>query len=145
MWHHCGKSNTLKLEKIQFRALKFVFNDNSSSYSDLLIKAKLPTLEVARLQNIAMEVFKAVNNLGPKYLSDLFNTKETPYDLRNKNVLTRCHSKTNKGLNSFSNFGVKVWNSLPNQMRVTTDYKTFKKLIKTWSGFKCHCRYCRQN
>ena len=39
VWHFCNKTNTEKLEKLQLRALRIVFNDFNSSYSDLLIKA----------------------------------------------------------------------------------------------------------
>ena len=39
VWHVCGTTNTKKLEKIQYRALKFVYNDYQSSYESLLERA----------------------------------------------------------------------------------------------------------
>ena len=39
IWHFCSKPNTEKLEKINYRALKFVFQDFTSSYEGLLFKA----------------------------------------------------------------------------------------------------------
>ena len=36
VWHLCGKVNTSKMERIQERALRFVFNDLTSSYDILL-------------------------------------------------------------------------------------------------------------
>jgi hypothetical protein len=41
-WHFCGESNTEKLEKIQERALRFIYNDSDSSYENLLEKSQLP-------------------------------------------------------------------------------------------------------
>ena len=75
-----------KLERLQERALRTVFNSRSDSYENLLIQANLPTLYNRRLQDIAILMFKAKNNLLPKYLQDLFNLngeREKRYNLRN--------------------------------------------------------------
>jgi hypothetical protein len=49
-WHFCNKSNTSKLEKIQARALRFIYEDYGSTYDELLEKAKVPSnLEVLLL------------------------------------------------------------------------------------------------
>ena len=39
VWHFCGATNTARLERLQCRALKFVFQDWNSSYEDLLKKS----------------------------------------------------------------------------------------------------------
>ena len=36
-WHFCGEVDTKKIEKIQERALRFIYSDYSSSYESLLI------------------------------------------------------------------------------------------------------------
>ena len=48
VWHFCGATNAKKLERIQCRALRFVFLDFNSDYATLLDRAGLPTLELAR-------------------------------------------------------------------------------------------------
>ena len=35
-WHFCSKANTMKLEKIQERALRFIYEDYNSTYEELL-------------------------------------------------------------------------------------------------------------
>jgi hypothetical protein len=35
-WHFCSKANTIKLEKIQERALRFIYEDYNSTYEELL-------------------------------------------------------------------------------------------------------------
>ena len=40
VWHFCSKSSTDKMEKLQYRALRLVYNDFISSYEDLLKKGK---------------------------------------------------------------------------------------------------------
>jgi hypothetical protein len=48
-------ANTNKIEKIQERALRFIYNDSNSTYENLLIVSKLPTLKVRRLRTMAIE------------------------------------------------------------------------------------------
>ena len=38
-WHFCGEKNTKKIEKIQERALRFIYRDYDSSYESLLLKS----------------------------------------------------------------------------------------------------------
>ena len=70
MWHHCGARNIDKIEKIQFRALRFVFSDYVTPYEALLLRANMPSLEVRRLRVIALEVFKATDDLSPGQLHE---------------------------------------------------------------------------
>ena len=144
VWHLCGVQNTKKIEKIQFRALKFVFSDYTSSYDDLLDRAKMPSLELRRLRTIAIEVYKAYNNLSPGYISELFIRQTSGYNLRSGNaVRLRTNRTTNFGLHSFSHFGGMLWNAIPNEARRNTDLKTFKNFLYTWSGPQCQCSFCR--
>ena len=81
-WHFCGEVNTKKIEKIQERALRFIYSDYSSSYESLLIKSQLPSLKVRRMRTIALESFKILNNLSPAYLNDLLTVKNHSYNFR---------------------------------------------------------------
>jgi hypothetical protein len=54
-WHFCSEANTNKIEKIQERALRFIYSDYNSTYENLLIVSKLPTLKVRRLRTMAIE------------------------------------------------------------------------------------------
>ena len=51
-WHFCKASDTRKVEKIQERALRIVYNSHSETYMNLLDRAKLPSLLNRRLQDI---------------------------------------------------------------------------------------------
>jgi CRISPR/Cas system-associated endoribonuclease Cas2 len=59
------------MEKIQERALKFIYEDQNSTYEELLEKSKLPSLKVRRIRTIAIETFKIINKQRPLYLHDL--------------------------------------------------------------------------
>ena len=45
------------MEKIQERALRFIYDDYVSTYDDLLNKSKLPSLKIRRLRSIILETF----------------------------------------------------------------------------------------
>ena len=61
VWHFCGAVQTARMERIQYRALKFVFSDFDATYEDLPNRAKLPTLQLSRKRRILIEVFKALD------------------------------------------------------------------------------------
>ena len=85
--HFCSKVNTEKLEKLQYRGLKIVYNCYESSYEELLTRANLPTLHLGRLRTTALETYKCINNSAPKYIRDLVNIKQSSYSFRYENTL----------------------------------------------------------
>ena len=133
VWHFCGKTNTQKLERIQYRALKFVYLDFTSDYSELLLRANLPTLELARTRTLLLEIYKAVNNISPPYMRDLFAPRHIPYNLRCSDKLKQPHCRTTKyGLHSFSVQGASLWNKLPDHCK-KLDLQGFKSFLRTWT------------
>ena len=82
VWHYCGEGNTDKLEKLHIRALKFVYQDFTSSYENLLIRADTYSLNVKIIRLIVLEVFKIISGDRPPYLSKLIIRKETQYSCR---------------------------------------------------------------
>ncbi len=88
--------------------------DYESLYDELLLKSKLATLEIQRYRFIATEVYKAVNNLSPIYIQDLFEIKDLVYNLRDpiRTKVPKCSSVT-YGLKSQRFLGNNIWNSLP--------------------------------
>jgi hypothetical protein len=83
-WHNCSENNSLKMEKIQERALRFIYDDYNISYENLLEKSKLPSLKIRRLKTIAVETFKIIHKNSPSYLHDLINIKLQNYNFRSQ-------------------------------------------------------------
>ena len=54
IWHFCSERNTNKIEKLQERALRFIYDDNTSSYDTLLEQSKLPSLKIRRMRTMAL-------------------------------------------------------------------------------------------
>ena len=143
VWHFCSKTNTEKLEKIQYRALKIVFNDYVSNYATLLEKAQMPTLHISRLRCIAAEAYKCIYNLSPEYIRDLVELKQSVYNFRYENTARVPTVKTTAyGKRSFRFEAARVWNSLPNEMRTANSFSDFRRLVRTWTGPRCGCAIC---
>ena len=143
VWMFTSKSSLLKLETIQKRALRFVLDDYASDYHDLLKKADVPGMKIMALRCLAIEVYKCINGLNPKYLNDLFIVKKCKYNLRDDSVINRNKVQTtNYGLKSFKDYGAKIWNVLPDCCKGAVSLDEFKVLIKSWNGPKCSCSVC---
>ena len=84
VWNFCKASDSRKIERLQERALRAVFNSKSENYEQLLIPAKLPTLYNRRLQDIVILMYKVKNGLlASSSVSELFQIKHSGYSLRN--------------------------------------------------------------
>ena len=132
IWHFCSEANTKKMEKIQERALKFIYNENHSTYEELLAKSKLPSLKIRRIRTIAIETFKIINKETPQYLHDLVTLENNKYNLRYSNTAHIPTVKTTRyGLNSFRYCASETWNELPDHFRKETSFNQFKSLINS--------------
>lgn len=143
-WHFCSEQNTKKLEKIQERALRFIYDDFTSNYSELLTKSSLPTLKLRRMKSMALETFKILNKESPLYLQDLIKTKSTFYSFRYKNTTVIPQVRTTTyGLNSFRFSAAKLWNSLPEHFREISSFNQFSSVLSSWHGDVCKCAACK--
>ena len=132
-WIFCGKRNSKKLEKLQERALRLVYNDYTNSYSELLSKANMFSLSMYRLRFLAIEVYKCVNNLNPHFMNEMFATRPVTYNLRDNNLLHQPTFKTfSFGYKSFKYYGAKLWNSLPSDLKQCDSLYRFKSSLNKW-------------
>ena len=130
-WHFCNEKNSRKLEKIQERALRFVYDDFNPTYVNLLAKANIPSLHIRRLKTMAIETFKILNNMSPSVLSDLIYLREnSTYNFRYNNILQVPQVRTsNFGKKSFRYAAAVLWNSFPDEFRRANNFGQFKSLL----------------
>ena len=86
---------------------------------------------------MACEVFKIVNKLSPEYvyIQDMISVKTSTYNFRGerKADIPRVNT-TRYGLRSFRSEAPRIWNSLPNNLRVAESYRQFRGLLRRWDG-----------
>ena len=84
-----------KLEKVNERALRFVFNEKQRPYSELLNKIGLPSLENQHLTKIVCTVFNVINNEhATKSIKELIGFRNSKYNLRGSDILKRPKAST---------------------------------------------------
>ena len=132
-WIFCGHKNSNKLERLQERALRFVFSDSKSSYKDLLLRGNFLSLSALRLKFMAIEVYKSANDLNPLYLNELFEVNDTGYSLRDSHRFKQNKFETKTfGYRSFRYYGSKLWNSIPTEIKSAKSLYIFKSKITEW-------------
>ena len=143
VWFHCGKRNADKIEKLNESILRFVFNDFNSSYEKLLQEINQPSLRARRINDMLILVFLALNDAAPSYISRLFTERQTNIGLRGKRrlVIPRVNT-TNYGLHSFRYHASKLWNLLPDNVRVSTSLAAFKNALRTVHLQNECCSFC---
>ena len=89
---------------------------------------------------VLLLVYKALAGNSPSYLTNLINYNcisgsRTP-------SLSTTQVKTSIGKRAFEHFAPILWNSIPNEIKLSKDISSFKKVLKTFlfrnSYFDCH-------
>ena len=70
MFH--GRQINDTIYKLHVIALRIVYNDTVTSFENLLIKDKSFTIHHQNIQSLAIELYKAINNLPGGNLSKFF-------------------------------------------------------------------------
>ena len=143
MFHSRTLNN--KINRLRERCLRIIYNDNTSSFTDLLEIDNSVSVHHRNIQVLVTELFKFVNSLSLKLVSDCFKPIDmTVYNSRNRSTL---YSRTIRivlySTESFSHLGPKIWGPLPSDMKKLSPLPAFKKAIKQWRPHACPYRLCR--
>ena len=72
VWYFTTAKQLQKIERIQERALRFITDDYTSTYEELLINTGMASMQVRQMQNLCIEIYKTLSNLNPEYMQELF-------------------------------------------------------------------------
>ena len=143
VWNHCGKKNADKLEKINERCLRFVFNDFHSTYDELFDYINQPCLQDRIIHDMLTLIYRALNGNTPVYIKNLLNERDTSYNLRGQHLLNVPRvNTTNYGLHSFRYSACKLWSSLPNSFRTAPTTNAFKLAVNQIKFNSDCCSFC---
>ena len=81
---------------------------------------------------ILLLVYKALNGLDPKYISDLLLNYEPSRSLRSSGQLSVPRVRTKHSKAAFSYYAPNIWNKLPETWRSAATLTTFKSRLKTY-------------
>ena len=70
-WIFHGRETNYKINRLQEQALRLIYKDHISRFEELLSKDGTFTIHEQNIQNLAIEMFKALNDLSTLWSSDL--------------------------------------------------------------------------
>ena len=140
---HSRKLNS-RINKLHERALRMMYQDYVSSFTELLEKDKSTNIHNRNIQLLATELFKVKNGLSPAFMNDIFvENAQHYYDLRKKTELKRNKVKT--VYNGTENFlGPRICEIVPDYIKKSSSFEEFKLKIKLWNPENCPCRLCKR-
>ena len=136
-----------KLEKLQERAFKAVFNKKINVTCEELINlAKVNTLLNQRLQDIAILMFRVKHDLCPEYIQVLFHENYGSCNLRYSDLMIRRYNSVKCGKHSQRYAGSFLWSKLMNDIKNAISLSAFKNKIRktnleTFAGDD-NCKNC---
>ena len=78
----CNQSCNNRTNHLHKRALTIVYNDNVSSFEDLLYRDQSVSIHHRNIRLLAIELYKTRNNTSSHIINELFEQRNIPYNLR---------------------------------------------------------------
>ena len=130
------KKEIQKLQRVQNAAARFVVKCGKyEAISSTLKQLHWLPVEYRIKYKLICIVHHCVYGDAPQYLKDLLSDYTPSRQLRSSSDKLLCvptvNSMSTFGSRSFSVAGPKLWNAIPNKIRHTSSFESFKKQLKT--------------
>ena len=132
VWNFCWASDNRKLERIQERALRVIYNRKSGTYNELLKLARLPTLRNRRLQDIAtLMYYSKEQSVSSVHIKELFRKNNiNSYSLRNSDFVIPRFNTVTYSKHSLWYLGPVLWSKLDEIIKNSESLNTLKTKIR---------------
>ena len=136
-WGTTSCANIERLSKLQKRAARIILKADFFTPSKLMFET-LGWLSVPKrlLYNKAILTYKALNNMTPAYITNLLTpiSKTHSLSLRSSENGVLCIPRSRSALydRSFSHSASKLWNSLPQNIRIINSFRSFKTDLRNY-------------
>ena len=110
VWMFSSAKSLNKVESLQKRALRFLYEDYASPYEELLQKAGEENMKVNILRSFCIEIYKSINNINPTYMNEMFKLRKTRRVVRSNyklNLDVVTINQVSFGDKSFRYYGLK--------------------------------------
>ena len=148
VWMFSSTQSLDKIENLQKRALRFLYDDIEASYEHFLSKGGKSKMNVRRVRTLCVEIYKTLNDLNPSFMNEIFKLKINLREVRDKYKFNLDIPKWNQrtfGYKSLKVLGPKIWNNLPYHIKSSDNLDTFNNLLKNWYGNLCKCNFCKND
>ena len=144
VWMFSNRAMNARINKLQERSLRILYKDDESTFEELLVKDNSITVHDQNIKLLALEMFKVKNDIQPNVLGRFVTQYEHNYNTRqNTQFLREKVNSTTYGLESIRILGPKIWELLPQSMKLIDNINLFKDKIKRWKVEDCPCKLCK--
>lgn len=134
VWSCANKTSLRKVEVLQKKAIRILFNKNRSyPSSKIFSELNLLNLNLLLLYKKVIFFYNFFNDLcPPQYYSEFFRKSSSGYRTRHslKNRLTVPQFTTKQGTSSLFFKGIQEWNMLSSELSLNKSLNCFKKSLK---------------
>ena len=145
IWMFCTAYMNRKINHIHERALRLVYGDYITSFSELLKRDNSVTIHQENIRKVAIEMYKVKNNISPQFVHSIFQSQGIIHNTRSNACFYRPNVESvYKGDLSLRSFGPIVWNQmLPEHLKNISSLTSFKENVKKWVPTECPCKLCK--
>ena len=145
VWMFCSKTIQNKINQIQKRALRIVYNEPNLNLDKLVELDKSTTIQVKKIITLLTEVYKTARGENPIFMNKIFVPKKQYYNLLITNILSFPKVVGSRyGTNTFVFRATHVWDQVPESIKNELNAKCFRaKLTRKWQVIKCACTSCK--
>ena len=144
IWMFGQRFSNTRINHLHERALRIVYNDNESSFEDLLKKDNSVSIHHKNIRWLGLELYKVKNNLSTHLMSEIFNIRDIDYNLRSQIDFKQDPVNTvNYGLKSLRYLAPEIWDIIHLEIRNAGSLTEFITNIKSWIPKHCPCILCR--
>ena len=134
VWDPYHNNHIASIEKIQRRALRWIFNDYNFSHSvtTMLQSLNLPTLQHRRKRMCLTLLYKSINGLLALKFPNYFTAISTNTRIHHHQSYYFTHIRTDAYMNSFFPRTIREWNDLPQHVIDSNSLDLFQEQLDTY-------------
>ena len=142
VWMFHSKKLNHRINKLHKRALSIVYQDNESSFEELLAKNESFTIHERNIQTLAIELYKVWHGQSPKIMELVLPLNEITKYSKQKSFYFRKVKSVYNGTETIAYLGPRIWSLVPEDWK-DLHLLEFSRKIRKWRTEKCPCRICK--
>ena len=77
VWKFCGRQTNAKINHVHERAMRAIYNDETSPFEELLVRDKSESIHRRNIKILATELFKIKNGLSNDIMTQLICKRDS--------------------------------------------------------------------
>ena len=139
-----NKTLNNRINELHERTLRILYKDDISTFERLLTKDESVAMHDRNMQRLVIEMYKVKHNIFPCPIAEFVTKRNMHYKIRGESDFERKrYNNVLCGAETLRILCPKIWDLVPNDIKLSTSLSIFKSRIKKWSIIRCPCRLCK--